>query len=1130
MKTHPWINNALRRLVLAQACAVFGISISSAQLAPTTAPSPEQLAKYDKNKNGVLDPDELAAMRNDQTKPAVVTTTAVPADESEAVQLSPFEVVADTKGYFASNTLSGTRLNSKIEDLGASITAITKQQLLDTAALDINDVFLYESNTEGSGQFTDQSVDFQGRVLDNVQSSPATANRIRGLSAANISTDGFSSSSRIPFDTYNLDSIEISRGPNSSLSGLGDAGGTVNLNQSRANLARETTQLTIRGDDWGGYRTSVDLSRPVIKDKLAVRVTALYDSKGFRRKPSADIQRRLFGALTYKPFAGTTLTGSFESFHEYRRTPNAMTPTDMISDWLSGGKPTWDPITSTAKLNGVSVGTFANANAENTALPRGLGRDAFFDNYPSMFIDRDGKVALYTMNRLQTAGAFDTTNVGNSIRLMTTYSDVARNRQALYPIDNLVGVSNKAIYDYEHINAVATNWNRDSAKNYKLQLEQKLFDTAMNKAYVQLAWRLEDSTKFDHNTLNETTNLYIDVNERLLDGTANPFFLRPYVNTIQKTFTQSPIYNDTVRAQLSYELDLRKQKKSSLLALLGRHQVLGYYEANRTTSGNYGYREAVTDNVPWINPASRYNSHGNITDRFYIGDNQGSNLDYAPALSNLPSGAYTFHYATNVATVPPTFTDLSVNVNGLASGGATQNRVEVHTRGGALQSFFWDNRFVTTLGYRDDAQRNRSTVGAVIDPTTGFGNYSNLDKWGTWTEREGKTKTYGAVLRPFNGWKFVETKRSQGGAPGAIADLLDGFQVHYNHSDSFKPASPAVNIFGDALPNPNGVGKDYGFSLRMMDGKFVARVNWYETTQVGARLSGQYTLPVIITAGFEVGPTTAALETFARSVITGRPAYANATEAQIQSAIYDFVQLPQGFYDKIRAPISVNDINNQLSKGTEIELNYNPSRNLTFKVSAAQTKTIDLSLIDATARFIAQRMPIWTTIKNDQGQLWWGGVATNNPNLYNNQVKGNILRMTANLGQPRSQIKEWTWNAITTYRFTTGKLNGLTVGSTIRWADKSSIGFQGIKDADGIIRTFDFNKPVYDPARDSYDFMANYNLKFFGDKVRTRIQLNCKDAFAHQGLRATAWQPEGYPSTFRIVDGRQWILTTTFDL
>lgn len=1128
------IHSSLRRLFLLPVTALLGGTLAVAQVASVPT-EPEA---------GRGEPEINTPTADTKSVTPVAATDSLLRSEDEIVELSPFEVVADDLGYLASNTMAGTRLSAKIEDLGAAITVITKQQLIDTAAIDINDVFATEIGTEGTADFTDVSVDFQGRPIDNIQESPYTANRVRGLAAANITTEGFSTNSRIPFDTYNLDSIEISRGPNSSLAGLGDAGGTVNLNQSRANLSREISQVVLRGDDWGGYRTSIDLNRPLLKDKLAIRVSGLYDSKGFRREPSEDTQRRVFGALVYKPFKGTTISGSVESYRQYRRTPNSTTPVDMVTDWLNNGRPTWDPITSTAKINGVSVGTYTNQGAENNfgQLPRGLGRDAFFDNFPSLFIEPDGTVALYTQNRLQASGAPGLSAWTNPIRLMTTYSDIGRYRNAssgpAFPLSSLVGISNKEIYDYENINAVAANWNRDEASLYMLKLEQKLFANAMQQSFVQVAWRREDYERFNHNLLNETTNVYVDVNERLLDGSPNPFLLRPYVNAIQRTASLNPSLNDTVRAQLTYALDLRYNERR-WLSMLGRHQALGYVEQSKRDTENYGYRAVVTSDVPWVSQVNRYDGansrHGTTTERYYLGDavQAGSNsvVDYAPPLGGIPSGTYSFRYASNVVPNNPAnnvWATMPVEINGQAFGGATGQQEEVKTTGAALQSFFWKDRIVTTVGYRKDEQKNRRTSNVVIDPATGFGTTSNLGVFGDWTEREGSTTTYQGVVRPFMDWPSIRNRIGTGGVNGFMAGLLDGFQAHYSYADSFKPSAPAVNLYGEPLGNPHGVGRDWGFTIRTPDNKFVVRVNWYKTHQYASPLMGQFGLPVIIARDLELNPSFG-LQTFARNVITARPAYANATEEQIQSAIYDFVGLPQGYYDLIRAPLTVTDINDQLSKGMEVELNYNPRRNLRFRFTAAQTKAIDLTLVKSLQQFIDERAPIWSTITDDSGRAWWSATPLAG-NLYRSQIVPNLMRMTANLGQPRTQNKEWTWRALTTYEFTAGKLKGLTVGSTIRWADKSTIGFQGKVDPDGVVREYDYSRPVYDPARTSYDFMVAYNLRLFSDKVRARIQLNCRDAFLNRGLRAVTWNPEGHPATFRIIDGRQWVLSTTFDL
>lgn len=1124
-------DSSIRRLFLLPAVALLGGTLAIAQVARVPT---EPKTNQGEPEKGTETTGENGATSTEATRPD--------SKSDEIFELSPFEVVADDNGYLASNTMSGTRLNTPVADLGAALTVITKQQLIDTAALDINDVFQTEIGTEGISQFTDQSVDFQGRVIDNVQDSPQTSNRVRGLSSANISVDGFSASSRIPFDTYNLDSIELSRGPNSTLSGLGNAGGTVNVNQARANLTREITQVSFRGDDWGGYRTSFDINRPILKDKLAVRASAVYDSKGFHRKPSEDTTRRFYSAVAFKPFSGTTVSGSVETYRNFARRPNASTPTDMVSDWIAGGRPTWDPVTSAVKLNGAVVATVPLAAPfdNNTLYPRGLGRDAFFDNMPSMYIEPDGRVTLFTPNRLQASGAPGTGNWTNSIRVMTTASDVFKYRNAQppgpqLPLDSLVGISNKEIYDYESINAVAPNWSRDQADVYKVQLDQKLFTTPVHQSYFQVAWRREDSERFNQNIINETTNIYIDVNERLLDGTVNPNFLRPYVNAIQRTSSNDVILSDTARAQLSYALDFGQMEKK-WLHFLGRHQANAFYEFNNRTNANYGYRKVVTSDAPWINPVNRYNSsHATITERYYLGDavQAGSSkvVDYAPSSAEIASGSYDFRYASNVAGANITWATIPVNVDGMAFGGARGSDLELRTLGGALQSYFWKERLVTTVGYRKDEQRTRSTSAPVIDATTGFGTIPvpNLDSYGSWSDRDGATATYQGVLRPFRGTSFTDNHRNRGGADGFFANLLEGFQVHYSYADSFKPEAPAYNLYGQELENQHGIGRDWGFSIRTPDNKFVARVSWFKTEQTGARLQGAFNIPVMIVRGFEAGTGANTLETFARNVISARPEYAGATEEQIQAAMYDFAKLPQGFWDLIRAPVSVTDVNNQLSKGMEVELNYNPSRNFRLRFTAAQTKAIDLSLIDATQAFIEERLPIWTTITNDSGQRWWDQ-ATQNINQYNNQIVTNLARMRANLGKPRTQNKEWTWSSIATYEFTSGRLKGLTVGSTIRWADKSAIGFQGITGSDGVVRELDYDKPVYDPSRFSFDFMAAYNLRLFKDKVRTRIQLNCRDAFLNRGLRATSWQPEGYPATFRIIDGRQWVLSTTFDL
>ena len=101
----------------------------------------------------------------------------------------------------------------------------------------------------------------------------------------------------------------------------------------------------------------------------------------------------------------------------------------------------------------------------------------------------------------------------------------------------------------------------------------------------------------------------------------------------------------------------------------------------------------------------------------------------------------------------------------------------------------------------------------------------------------------------------------------------------------------------------------------------------------------------------------------------------------------------------------------------------------------------------------------------------------------------------------------------------------------MRWKDKASIGFRGAApDVDGIVRSLDGNRPVYDKARAYFDLSASYNLRLFHSKVRTRIQFNVRNVLESGRLQAIAVNPDGQPFANRIIDPRQFILSTTFDL
>jgi len=1086
------------------------------------APDRADLAKYDKNQNGRLDPDEVAAMEADQARARTETLPApksLPAPNNDVIELSPFQVSAeDNRGYLAANTLSGTRLNSKIEDLGASITVVTKQQMLDTAALDINDVFLYEANTEGTGNYTSFTVDRSGGVNDNVQSSPQTANRIRGLDTANTARDNFTSISQIPIDLYNTESVEITRGSNSTLFGLGNASGTVNINTSKANVTRDITSLTMRVDDLGGFRTSVDVNRPLFKNKLAIRASAVYQDVEYQRKPSTDVTRRQQGAITYKPFSTTSIRGTYEAYRNFSRRPNSVTPRDSISDWAKNGKPVWDPTTRLVTFSdGHTAGPFPASQDAN--LPLGLiSQGSGFYNRPSLYVD-NGAIQYWTVNRtgsVPTTGLFNgiptPDNPNQDLRFLESSNDLQRLRSTLYPLYVSPTIVDKSMYDWSSVNFVAPNYTRSKADIYEVQIEQTLLNTHQHLIAAQLGWYREDYDNYSRNFIGGTNaDLYVDINTKLLNGQPNPYFLRPYIAASEPTLSKTPVVNDIQAADLAYRFSPSNLPR--WLSWIGAQNISGHGETRRLDTATLRYRDVVLDNHTWINPLNRTGitaARGYY--KYYVGDNQGQNMDVAPAAVYNLAGTYNLNWY-NAATATWVSEPAQIGEAGITPSNRT--RREIRTLGVATQNFFFKDRVVTTFGWREDRNRSRDSNGAVVDPSTGFLNYAPLKTWGNWVSSSGKTKTEGVVVKPFT-WLYF----------------------HYNKSDSFQPAATAYNLLGQVLPNPTGEGKDYGLTFNLLKGKLFVKINKYTTLQKNSRAGDAGTVAtraLRIESNRATGNNDAFnFETWASLLAVSR---FNAqgvvpTPQQLNQAVSTIMGLPVGFIDNIvgKTVAETSDIS---AKGYELELNYNPG-NWTLKIAGARQQAIDSNISPTLTNYLNDRLPIWTTAKDDAGNLWWKtpfGSAGTAENFYIGNVSAPLKLAIANQGKPRTQVREWRYNALTKYSFRTGRLRGLDIGGAVRWEDRAAIGFlAGAPDADGVVRTLDPDKPVYDDPHYYFDFLAGYNLRWFGDRIRSRIQLNVRNIFENGGLQKIAINPDGVPYAYRIIDPRQIILSASFDL
>lgn len=1035
-------------------------------------------------------------------------------EDGQVFELSPFEIKNSENdiGYYSENTLAGSRLNSSISDLASSITVVTSQQLEDTAAVDINDVFLYEANTEGMGNYTSYEIDKDGAVRDHgagrsnggVASGPSTANRVRGIAPADTARDYFPSIARIPFDSYNTRSVEINRGPNSILFGLGSAAGIVNQSQEKAMIGTESGKAQVRLGSWDAFRVSGNYNTTIVEDILAVNVAMLHEEKGFRRKPSYDETDRQYLAVTYKPSEKTTFRGTYENYENENRRPNNVTPRDMVTPWKEAGSPTWNPTTRSYTLNGQTFGPIDS----NSDLPAGLAA-------PST-----RPVFHYDQGSLLGGNQRSLGNDAGVVAGGTVYRMLRTNGETLDPLYIYPGVTNQDLYDWEHLNIISSNVGSADASIATLEWDQKILPNLyLNVGYIEESYEATNSYFIGQQT---GATIEIDPNTHLLDGSANPYFGRPFIEIREPDDFVQVEDNAALRATLAYELDFTES--DGWMRHFGSHRAMGLMSSREYDTAYYRWRQVALSDNPWVDQSNRVGGVGGaIYKRMYLGGSDGivSNdpgyIFNGPETATLsvayPSGPVAADASLDSFTWGSETVALGRTLHFVSDGGQQETDSEAFV----LQSRLWDDKIVTTLGWRQDDNKGRTSSFPAIDPSTGMADPADVAvNFNDWQEVSGSTSTAGIVFKPTPWLNF-----------------------HYNESDNFTPAGVVYNIgTGEPLPLPTGEGKDWGIGLNLLDGKLYANLNFFEAGQVNSRVGGTGTF--IWRMGYFDEDF---FGDWARYVAQEEGLTGAAAEARVA----EITQYPDNFATYNDSVLGTSTLE---AKGMELQVVYNPTKNWNFKFNAAQQKTVYSDIAPEYTAWKEERVAFWKAARSDalpEGfQSFWDydndnapfdigtkrnalhGVLNTPEKWFNTNVDANMALQRTLAGKKTPGQKEWRWNAITNYMFMDGSLKGFGVGGSVRWEDAAIIGYlAGPADSDGVVRQLDADKPVYGGDETHVDLWASYTMPLKGDRAELKFQLNVRDAFESGGLKAIAINPDGEETAFRIVDPRQVFFTTT---
>jgi len=215
--------------------------------------------------------------------------------------LSPFEVTTDSdQGYQATETLAGSRIKTDLKDVASSISVVTSQFMQDTGAKDNESLLVYATNTEVGGIYGNYGGFGNNTGISEVQSllRPNENTRVRGLDSADNTANYFITS--VPWDGYNVDRVDLQRGPNSILFGVGSPAGIINTTTIVANF-ENGGKLEQRIGSFGSTRYVLDYNQVLVQDVLAVRAALLKDQSKYRQKPAYQNDTRGFLTINFQP-------------------------------------------------------------------------------------------------------------------------------------------------------------------------------------------------------------------------------------------------------------------------------------------------------------------------------------------------------------------------------------------------------------------------------------------------------------------------------------------------------------------------------------------------------------------------------------------------------------------------------------------------------------------------------------------------------------------------------------------------------------------------------------------------------------------------------------------------------------
>ena len=234
--------------------------------------------------------------------PAQAAAPASPPAGEDVVRLSEFSVSASgDRGYAPAETMTGTRVATKIIDLPYTVNVLTAEFFEDFG------IFEFADNIVHIGSFT--GLDIGGNF------------NLRGFSSSFQLRDGFFRLGR--YGSSNIDRMEIIKGSNAAIYGRSSPGGMVNM-ISKGPKTRESQKVTFNYGSYGTERVTLEATGPLAKSSLGTTsyiVTGSHYQRDFGQEYARNRNYEYYGAIKHTFPDSSNLLVAAEYLLQMRHAP-----------------------------------------------------------------------------------------------------------------------------------------------------------------------------------------------------------------------------------------------------------------------------------------------------------------------------------------------------------------------------------------------------------------------------------------------------------------------------------------------------------------------------------------------------------------------------------------------------------------------------------------------------------------------------------------------------------------------------------------------------------------------------------------------------------------------------------------